>query len=477
MVRVLLALLLISPFLLWIAEIPEWNWGALAEAGRPLLNSLWQAGLSTLGALVLGFVLFRSLQCWTQENSFRLMEGLLLLPNLVPPLFLALALLSWSAVIGPFPYGLPAVVAAHVLLNSGLVAISLDRLFKTKAGGVAEAAWVMGVSPMRFWRRIGWPMLRGDLASLALFVFAIGFTSFSLPLLLGGDRIVTLEIAIYDSIRGEGRWDKAVLLAGLQTASLFLLASLLPRPLWSRAADRYALPYMRLPWGRWAVVLPVAVLGAGWGVGTFAGIGSGFEPALFRPIVEGLVTSAALGLAVGLLHVLIFLAVAYVSPHARLARFLNGYLAPSPAIVGFGLLLLPVESSLGRLSLLAVALTLISFPLLYRWMVHSALSALERQIGVARSLGAGWGMVLFEIVWPQASGAILRASGLAALWASGDFALSGILLGDEVTLPLLMNGLLGQYRFDTAQLLLFPLLAVGLSLYVLFVGVRRHVAR
>lgn len=427
--------------------------------------------------MALGFFLFRSLQGWQNERSYRWVEGLLLLPNLVPPLFIALALLSWSAVIGAFPYGMGAVVVAHVLLNSGLVAVSLDRLFKGKAGGVAEAAWVMGVGPLHFWRSIGWPMLRGDLASLALFVFAIAFTSFSLPLLLGGDRIVTLEIAIYDSIRGEGRWDKAVLLAGLQTVSLFLLASILPRPLWSRSAVRSGLPYMRLPWGRFAVVLPLAVLVAGWSVGTFAGLGSGLEPGLFRPIVEGIVTSAALGLSVGLLHFILFLATAYVSPHDRLESFLNGYLAPSPAIVGFGLLLLPVESSLGRLGILAVALTLISFPLLYRWLVHSALSALKRQVGVARSLGAGWGMVLFDVVWPQASGAILRACGLAALWASGDFSLSGILLGDEVTLPLLMNGLLGQYRFDTAQLLLFPLLAVGLTLYLLFVGVRRHVAR
>lgn len=475
--RLTLALFLLCPFLIWIAKIPVWDGSVLAEAFVPLWNSVLQASLSTFLSLIFGFILFRSLQGWSEKRWYRLGEGLLLLPNLIPPLFLALALLSWSSWWGAFPYGLGAVVLAHLLLNSGLVAISLDRLFKAKASGMAEVAWVMGVSPLTFWRRVGWPIMRGDLASLFLFIFALHFTSFSLPLLLSGERVVTLEVAIYDSIRTEGRWDKAVLLAGMQTVFLFAWAVLLPRPLWSRASERVGLSYMSLPRGRFWVALPMVILVAGWLVGTGAGWKTGLESSLYGPIVEGLMTSAALGLGVGLLHLLLFLWVAYVSPHERMELFLNGYLAPSPAIVGFGLLLLPVESSWGRLGLLSVALTLISYPLLYRWLVHSALGALKKQVQVARSLGADWNLVLFEVVWPQASGAILRACGLAALWASGDFALSGILLGDEVTLPLLISGLLGQYRFETAQLLLFPLLALGLALYFLFVGVRRHVAR
>lgn len=475
--RLVLGLFLLSPFLIWIIKISGWEVAVLADAMGPLWNSLAQATLSTFFSFVVGFVFFRSLQGWRESRWYRVGEGALLLPNLVPPLFLAMALLNWSSWLGAFPYGLGAVIFAHVILNSGLVSISLDRLFKAKAGGLAEAAWAMGVSPMSFWRRVGWPILRGDLASLFLFIFALNFTSFSLPLLLSGERVVTLEVAIYDSIRTEGRWDKAVLLAGFQTLFLFAWALLLPRPLWSRSAGRAGLSYMSLTWGRFWIFSPIFILLLGWLVGTWAGLRAGIESSLLGPLMEGLLTSAALGLAVGLLHLVLFLMVAYASPHARMESFLTGYLAPSPAIVGFGLLLLPVETSWGRLGILSVALTMVSFPLLYRWLVHSALSALKRQVSVARSLGAGWGLILFEVVWPQSSGAFLRASGLAALWASGDFALSGILLGDEVTLPTLITSLLGQYRFDTAQLLLFPLLALGLALYLLFVGVRRHVAR
>ena len=83
--------------------------------------------------------------------------------------------------------------------------------------------------------------------------------------------------------------------------------------------------------------------------------------------------------------------------------------------------------------------------------------------------------MLFEIVWPQVAPQLLRASGLAALWASSDFAVSGIVAGDLNTLPLLMENLMGNYRIDSAQLLMFPLLVTGLILYGIFAGAGRYV--
>ncbi len=477
LISAVIALALISPFLIWIVFIAEWNWPGFAQIAPALFNSLSQALVSAIATMIAGFFLFSGLQGWLGARSFRWVEGALLLPNLVPPLFIALSLLSWAPLVGDFPYGLGAVIVAHVLLNAGLVAVSLDRLVKAKMGGLADAAWVMGVKPASFWRRVALPLLSGDLAYLFLFIFSICFTSFSLPLLLSGERVVTLEVAIFDAIREDGQWDKAVILAALQTLFLFFMASILPRPLGQQTHMRWALPYLGSRAFKCFVFVPVIILGAGWLSGSWSGLTSGFDGALVAPVLEGILTSAALGLAVGLLHLLGFLAIAYVTPHPRLERFLNGYLAPSPAITGFGLLLLPVEDELGKLALTVVALTLISLPLLYRWMVHSTLTALSRQVAVARTLGAAWSTVLFEIVWPQAAPQILRAAGLAALWASGDFAISGILLGTDLTLPLVMDNLLNNYRFESAQLLLLPLLAVGLTLYGLFVGAARYVTR
>ena len=45
------------------------------------------------------------------------------------------------------------------------------------------------------------------------------------------------------------------------------------------------------------------------------------------------------------------------------------------------------------------------------------------------------------------------------------------------TVPLLMEDLIGNYQIEAAQLLMFPLLFLGLALYGLFLGAARYVTR
>lgn len=427
--------------------------------------------------MVMGFVLFSALQAWSAHKTRSIAEGGLLLPNMIPPLFLALGLLNLVSVWMHFPYGLGAVVCAHFLLNGGLVAVALDRLVHAKAGGLAEVCWVLGVSPYRFWRQVAWPYLKGDLACLFLFVFSLCFTSFSLPLLLSGERAVTLEVAIFDSIRMDGRWDKAVMLAAIQSVVLFVLAWALPHPFWPAKPARSPLTYLQWRQGRFFVFLPAAILFVGWVQGFWQGLISEFPHEATSVLIEAGLTTFAIAVAVGMIHLFIFLLIAFVSPSDRLRRFLNGYLSPSPVITGFALLLIPGDGDVWDLLKVIVALTLISLPLLYRWIVHSALEGLSGQILLARTLGASWFSILMEVVWPQVSVPVSRACGLAALWASGDFALSGILAGDINTLPLVMDSLIGVYRMEAAQVLMLPLLVIGLCAYFFFVMMGRYVAR
>ena len=472
--RFTIGLLLTLPFLVWIWRLPDWRFPQFDEWLDALMLSLEQAMLSTGATLCLGFLLFRALQNFKKP---KLVEVALVFPNVLPPLFVAMSLLAWTPWIGgTFPFGLGAVVFAHVLLNGGLVAISLDRVVKSRLSGLTEAAHVMGVKPFQFWRRIAWPLLKGDVASLSLFIFSLHFTSFSLPLLLSDQRGVTLEVAIFDAIRMEGRWDKAVVLALTQVTVLFFLSLLLPRPFWPERPQRLSLPYLPLPKGFGVLALvPMIVLAVGWLMGWAQGVLYGLEPAIEAILLESVMTTVLIGLSAGFFHLLVFLMVAWSTPHAGLTRFLSGYLAPSSAITGFAFLLLPAwgEAWL-RVS---VALTLISFPLLYRWLVHSALAGLERQIVVARTLSAGWLTITSRVIWPQAGPLLLRASGLGALWASGDFAISGILLSDENTLPLVMDDLLNGYHLEEAQLLLMILVLTGGLVYSFFAGAARYVCR
>lgn len=475
--RASLGVLLLSPYLIWIARISKWSMPASTEWWPALTTAFAQAILSSSVSLFAGWILFLALQTWPAGRPRTFVEFGLLLPNMVPPLFVALGLLNLVTYFVQFPYGVGAVISAHVLLNSGLVAIALDRLVHSRLGGMAEVCWIMGANPALFWRKVAWPYLRADLACLYLFVFSLCFTSFSLPLLLSGDRASTLEVVIYDTIRVEGRWDKAVLLAAFQALVLLAMAWLLPQPFWPPRPARQNLSYLSWRPGRWLVVVPAAVLFIGWIAGAMAGFAADWDSDLISLLVPAALTTFILALAVGLLHLLIFLVIAFVSPHAKLRRFLNGYLSPSPVITGFALLLVPGEGDVWNILKTVMALTLISVPLLYRWIVHSALAGISGQIGMARTLGASWSSILFEIVWPQVSSPLMRACGLAALWASGDFALTGILAGNVTTLPLVMEDLIGNYRMEMAQVLMIPLVAIGLGTYYLFVRAGRYVTR
>ncbi len=473
--RVGIGLLMLSPYLIWLVWVPEWRGPSVGEWYPALFTAFAQAFWSAAFSLIAGFILFGASQAWTEPRVRRLSELSLLLPNMIPPIFLVLSMLSWVTPFIAFPYGTGAVIVAHVLLNAGLVAVALDRLVHSKIGGMAETAWTLGASRSVFWYRVAWPFLKGDVACIFLFVFGLCFTSFSIPLLLAGSRQVTLEVAIYDAIRMDGRWDKAVILAGCQSFVLLLLAWGLPHSFWPARPSRQTIPYLALRGVRLVVFLPSLILLAGWLFGVAQALKN--QQPEYLPLVEAALTTLTIGLAVGLLHLFLFLVVAYVSPHNRLNRFLNGYLAPSSAITGFGMLLLPGEGDILSFMKLVFALTLLSFPLLYRWVVHSALSALRSQVTVARTLGASWVSILFEVVWPQCATELMRASGLAALWACGDFALTGIVAGEFNTVPILMEDLMGNYRIESAQLLMFPLLFIGLGLYCLFVGATRYVSR
>lgn len=401
-------------------------------------------------------------------------EILLLLPNLMPPLFVGLA---WMNLVRPFAAsGLLSVVCMHILLNGGLVAIALDRLVRRQLGGVAETAWVMGARRSRFWWRVAWPLLRSDLACLALFVFSLCFTSFSIPLLVGGGRVASLEMAIYDSIRVDGRWDHAVLFSLMQSGWLLLLAWMLPRGFWPERAARRSLTFLGWQRVKWLPGLPMSLLVIGWCMGMQRGWSQSFDPRVLDQLFPAALASLALGLGVGAVLLVSFMWIAYVSPKRWLDRFLNGYLAPSPTITGFGFLLLPGGGAWGFVKTI-LALALILMPLLYRWSVHSSLNSLLGQVRTARLLGARGGLILSRVVWPQAGPAMLKACGLGALWASGDFALSGLILGNSETWPLVMQDLIGGYRLEQAQWLMWPLALMGLSLYGLFLAVSRYVTR
>src|SRR5690242_6651642 len=109
LLRLLLVAFLISPILIWLTLIQSWSAPGL-EWLMPLARSFVQAGLSAALSLLLGGLMAMGALSLKNPKTEKFLEFWLLIPNLIPQLFLVLAVLNLSVWIPLLRPGLPAVV-------------------------------------------------------------------------------------------------------------------------------------------------------------------------------------------------------------------------------------------------------------------------------------------------------------------------------------------------------------------------------
>lgn len=457
-IRVPVVLFLLLPFLVLIWKLENVGLPPAREIVSVLAFTIHQAALSAALTVVLGAC--GALGLLKASGLRRLFETLYLVPSLFPTLFVLLACLK---VFSPFPFGLTGIVLVHVVINTGLVAVALARLLEDKVGGWAELALVEGAS-----RRLFFPVaaryLARDAGLLFMFVFSLCFSSLTVPMIAGRFDGLTLEMLIFEKIKVSGQWDQALGLALLQTGLIFAFTFLLSASTTTRGPSRRNLALLAARLG----LVPPLVFTAivllsqleGWEIGLeqFAVLKTELARAAFGTLfVAG---------GVGLLSFALLVLITAAMPHRRFQKFLIGYVAPSSVLTGFALLLL--ELPIGPHTQMILGITLIQLPLFYRLYVDGAMDAIKSQLNVARTLGAGSWLTYREIVFPQTAAPIAAASGLAAFWACGEFALSSLLAGQNLTLALLVKSLLSSYRLEAATVLLWILLGFGVSLWIIF---------
>ncbi len=244
----LLALLLLAPHLtlVLLSLVPRGSWttqllppalgldnyrklAAGAEALRPVLNSLWMAGLATLVALVLGFAAARTARRGGRLG--RLAELLIGLPWAVPATAFAVAIATTMSVDRPW--------AGRFLLVGTLAILPLAYLVRSlpatgraaQAGlaqldaGVEEAAASLGAGRLRTLRRVTLPMLRPALAAGAMLAFIGVFGDFVLSIVLYTYETRPIAIEILSNLRLQETGVAAaygVLLAVLSAAAFLL---------------------------------------------------------------------------------------------------------------------------------------------------------------------------------------------------------------------------------------------------------------
>lgn len=467
LVSLAILLFLISPFLILIFHFHQTSLPDFGEAFWALKNTFYQAIGSALIAGVMGLGISLGLNGIQKRIQF--VEYLLYLPSFLPPLFLILICMSW---IDPFPSGIVAIVFIQSLSYAGLLGVEFSRLFRDKVGAISEVGYVLGFSKSQFLFQV-LRMLKRDFLGLLFLVFISCFASFAIPLAVGGGRGTTLEVLIYEKIRISGNFSEALFLSLLQSLLLISFVMLLRRRFVQRKnIETRSLTLLSWPFLKGAVLLYIG----SYVFGFLADIPSGWSQ-LFRiqglsqAILEVLPLSIVLSLGVGFVIYIFVMALAFASREKWIHKFIFSYVTPSTALIGFSYLYLGMSSELMSYLLFCLGFVLLSVCSLYRMGVAPVLGGLESQQIVGMALGAGDFLIARRITWPQIHQVALKMSGVGAVWALGDFAFSKIIFSRDVTLGLIVEGLMTSYRLGAAQALMSLILFLGGLIYLFFRGV------
>jgi len=437
---------------LGIALANPYYWGRLAWS---LLYGLASSALCIGLALPLAYAL---------RYRFPGREVLLAfstVPFVLPTIVVAMGFLSLvgpRGLLGLNLYGTPWILLwASVFYNLGLVLRPLLGLLPGLEAPLA-AARTLGASPLRAYLRVGVPLLLPALLSGGSLVFVYSFTSFGIPLLLGGPAWATLEVETYTAL--------AYRLAFPEATALVLMQLAVSGPvllLYLRLQERYALGV-----GTYGGPKGLSARAA-W---TLSGLLGMVFLAIYSPLLSLLVRALGqpsawlrvwysqdftpAGLALG--HTLSFagLAVLVVVPLAGLYvyavwrghRWLDGLgllpLMVSPVAVGLGYLL-AYPSLRGSLLMLITAYALLSYPLLARALLPSLRAMPKSVVEAARMLGASPWRRFWRVEWPLVQPGFRAGLALALAAVVGEFGATLVLQRPEwTTLSLAIYERLGR---------------------------------
>lgn len=444
-------------------QMPEW-----AEFFWALKNTLYQSLLSA-GFSVLIAVPFAMGLRWLSDfrgNFYATYaRALLLLPAVLPSLFV---LLVGFDLISPFPRGAWGTALMHVLGGVGLCAVMMESILSEKLARLSEMAWVFGASRFLFWRR-AFRLVLFDFMAVFIFVFVFCFSSFAIPLMIGGSTGTTLEVLIYEKIRISSNWGQAIVLSLMQAGFLFTL-SFLPMRSSLQRISRQSSPLIRSRFGGILALIYALSFAAAFVLSGFRGWRHVLQiDGLWQQVLGTLPATMILGILAWTLFYFLLKAVSFFWNEIPIARLLRGYIAPSVALVGLvGLSLTGWTDTVGlrQWAVYLGAMLILYFPALFRMNWSERLNSLSGQVQTAQVLGASQGLLFSRVIWPQMRGQAFAVAFIGALWVLGDFALAKILFAQPVTLALLIESLLSSYRLEAALALtqLWILLALFLGL-------------
>ena len=401
------------------------------------------------------------------------MDFLCLLPALLPPLVSVLAWMNISDIFFIFPFSLSSVIIAHVFINTGLASVFFARLLTQYTSSLSAWAFLHKISTLKFLKVILFFELKKECLLIFLILFAFCFTSFSVPLLVGGIKTQTIEVFLANKLKDPALWPEAMALFFIETFFIFILFFLLYKikktetTLTKKSKKLFLLPQ---PFLLLFPVLPAILVIVGmlrfFSLKTF----KDFFLIKEQIFLAGLKT-LCLGIGTGFATLGLLCIIAWGIRDLFLRRFLIAYTGASTAFMGFAFLLLGGQGAVSLILKWIFGLSLLFLPSIYRLLGESSLSKLKNQVHLADLMQASFSQTFQKIIWPQCGSVFCFLAGIAGFWACGDFAYSALVLeSGEGHLALLIQDLFSSHRFALATLVTWILIFLSSICFAIFGG-------
>lgn len=128
-----------------------------------------------------------------------LFTGLIILPIIIPPLLLAISLLSFFSRLG-IELSLFTVIAGHVLVTMPFVVLTVMSRLAGLDPAMDEAAATLGATRLQTFRHVTFPLIRASVIGAALLVVALSVDEFIVTFFtIGSDN--TLPTVIWGQMR------------------------------------------------------------------------------------------------------------------------------------------------------------------------------------------------------------------------------------------------------------------------------------
>ena len=181
------------------------------------LSPIWISLATSLTATAITFVVGIAAAAWRERRSgpmFALLDGIFLLPLVLPPTVVGFLLLLLFGRNGPFGqillklgttivFSWPATVIAAAVVSFPLMYVTARAALAQVDPELMNAARTLGATEWRAFRRVAMPLAASGILAGTILSFARAFGEFGATLMLAGDipgRTETIPLAIYFAV-------------------------------------------------------------------------------------------------------------------------------------------------------------------------------------------------------------------------------------------------------------------------------------